>query len=221
MDFQIAKTSVLRNPYIGLFLKASNKHVLLPKHSNKQLVELAERTLCTQPLELFVNQSNLLGILIAMNDSGCILPAFAEKSEVDILKKAGYNAVCLEKAFAAGNNILCNNKAALVNPQVPKVEAKKIGETLNVEVFQQPISGFATVGSTNVVTDKGLLACNETTEVELKYLEKIFGVQAAVGSVNMGSVFNSLGVIANAKGALVGENSSGFEVQRVFQALSD
>lgn len=220
MDFQICKTSVFRNPYLGLFIKASNKHVLLPKDSQTHLIELARKTLGAEPLEFFVNQSNLLGILIAMNDSGCILPNFAEKGEVDVLKKAGYNVVCLEKAFAAGNNVLCNNKAALVNPQVPKVEVKKIAETLNVEVFQQPISGFATVGSTNVVTDKGLLACNETTEIELKYLQKIFGVHADVGSVNMGSVFNSLGVVANSKGALVGENTSGFETQRVFQALS-
>ena len=127
--------------------------------------------------------------------------------------------VILLNRYSPGNNILCNNKACLVNPEIPATEAKKIGDCLGVEVFRQKI-GIRTSGSANVVTDKGLLAFNETSEVEMKYLEKIFGIKGIVTTTNFGNPFNGFAVVANAKGALVGETSTGVEVQRIFEALS-
>ncbi|MEW5955684.1 MAG: translation initiation factor 6, partial [Candidatus Micrarchaeota archaeon] len=82
------------------------------------------------------------------------------------------------------------------------------------------IAGFGMVGSLNVVTNKGLFACNEASDEELKELEKIFGVPAGKGTANLGSPCNGLCMAANSHGAAVGELTTGFEVQRIYEALS-
>lgn len=169
---------------------------------------------------IFVNQSHLIGLYVAMNSTGCVLPDFAEKGEQKILKSKGLNLCLLDSRYGAvGNNVLVNDRACLLNPRVPAKDAKKIRDCFGVEVFQQPVSGISTVGAINAVTNKGLLAYPEITAVELKRLEKMFGVKGVGGSVNMGSPFNSFGVVANSNGALVGESTSGAEMQKIYEAL--
>ncbi|HLD62270.1 MAG TPA: hypothetical protein VI875_00220, partial [Candidatus Norongarragalinales archaeon] len=67
--------------------------------------------------------------------------------------------------------------------------------------------------------DKGLLAHNETSEIELKYLEKIFSVRGLVGTTNFGQTYNGFSIVANNHGALVGNATTGIEMQRIFEAL--
>ncbi|MFH1056528.1 MAG: translation initiation factor IF-6, partial [Candidatus Micrarchaeota archaeon] len=204
-------------PYVGLFLKTNDYITLLPKNTPEKLARQIEHALQTKPVRLFVNQSHLLGLFTALNDNGCVMQDSAERQDIQLLKKTGLN-VSLLKTHSPGINILCNNKAALLNPDIPAFEAKKIGDCLGVEVFRQK-TGVKTVGTGNVVTDNGLLAYNETSGVELKYLEKIFQVKGIEGTTNFGSAFNGLGAVANKKGALVGELTTGVETQRVFEAL--
>lgn len=219
-DFLIEKTSIYKNPFIGLFLKASEHFVLVPKNCPDKIISLAEKVLGVEAIRILINQSDLLGIYTAMNSNGVVLPEFAEEEEIHLLKRAGFN-ICLVKGnySAAGNNILTNDYACLVNPRISKDVLKEISDCLDCEVFQQGISNISTVGATSVVTNKGLLAYNEISEVELKKLEKIFRVKGINGSVNMGMAFNLFGISANSKGALVGETTSGFEMQRIYEGL--
>jgi len=218
VELKIEKTNFYRNPFIGLFLKTNNSITLLPDGTPHKLLQLAESTLETKPVHLLIDQSSLVGIFTALNDNGCVLPEFAEKKETDLLKKQGLNVLLLRN-YAPGNNILCNNKACLVNSEIDHDEAKKIGDCLGVEVFRQK-TGANTVGAANVVTDKGLLAFNETSEIELKYLEKSFGSKGIVGTTNLGSQYNGISLVANNKGALVGESTTGVEMQRIYEALN-
>jgi len=217
LSFRIEKTSFFRNPFVGLFLRTNNKTALLPKNAPSKLEAQAERVLHAAVVRLFVDQSHLIGVFTALNDNGCVVQDFPEKQGRELLKKAGLN-VCVLKNYSPGSNVLCNNKACLVNPDIPVAEARKIGDCLGVEVFRQKI-GVKTVGAANVVTSSGLLAHNETTDVELKYLEKIFGVKGLGGTSNFGQAFNGFGVVANDRGALVGEFTTGVETQRIFEAL--
>ncbi|MGB9577033.1 MAG: translation initiation factor IF-6 [Candidatus Micrarchaeia archaeon] len=217
--FSIVRASVYKNPFIGLYFKASDGLLLAARNAPAKTVELAEEVLRVRSVRLFVRQSPLVGVFAAMNSTGVVLSDSAEAEERALLKKEGLN-VCTLKAFAPGNNVLCNDKAALLNPAIHPSDARRIGDCLGVEVFQQPITSRGVVGSLNVVTNKGLLAFNEVTDVEFKRLIQIFGVHGARGTSNMGSVCNAFGVVANTNGALVGQLTSGFEVQRVYEALS-
>ncbi|NYZ75382.1 translation initiation factor IF-6 [Candidatus Micrarchaeota archaeon] len=215
----IVRLSLQKNPFLGLFFRASDKLLLCPKSAPHKTVSPMVEALGVEPVHLFVDQSPLIGLLSAMNAHGVVLPDFSEKEEQEILKKRGLNVMKLA-CFAPGNNILVNDSAALVSPAIPARDVKRIGDCFGVEVLQTKIAGFNTIGALNIVTNKGFFACNEASDEELKQLEKIFKVSAGKGTANLGSPCNGLSLTANSKGAAVGEMTTGFEVQRVYDALS-
>ncbi|MFA6048505.1 MAG: translation initiation factor IF-6 [Candidatus Micrarchaeia archaeon] len=221
MDAVIRKVSFYNNPFIGLFIRASDELALVPKNAPEKLLKQAQEAFGAVPvIRMFINQSPLLGIYAAMNSKGCVLPSFASSEDVSLLKKHGLNVFLLDEHQACGNNILANNKAAFANPRISQKAASGISDALGVEVFQQqPLSGVGTFGSANVVTNKGLLAFNDTPDAELKRMETVFGVKGLSGSVNFGSPYCGTGVASNCHGALLGENTSGHEAQRVYEAL--
>ncbi len=216
----VRRISFYNNPFIGLFFRANDEFALAPKNTPEKILGLAQEALKVPIVRAFVDQSPLLGVYVAMNSKGCVLPSFAAAEERALLKKRGLNVFLLDEHGACGNNILANDKGALVNPRISKKAAAGISDALGVEVFQQqPLSGVCTFGSANVVTNRGLLAFNETPEAELKRMEQVFGVKGGTGSVNFGSAYCGTGVVANKFGALLGASTSGFESQRVYEAL--
>lgn len=190
---------------------------MCPPTISHKLLEQLEDALAVPVLKLFINSSPLLGVFAAMNSNGVVLPSFADEDEKIALRNAGLNVHTLER-LSPGNNIVANDKGALAGEKMPRLELGKLSDCLGVEVQQMRFGDFPLATST-VVTNKGLLAYNELTEVELKRLESVFGVKGANGTSNMGVYFNSLSVVANSNGALVGSRTSGFESQKIFEAL--
>ncbi|NUN11440.1 translation initiation factor IF-6 [Candidatus Micrarchaeota archaeon] len=221
MSFKINKTSIQRNPFIGLFLKTNNEFTLVPRATDVKIKELVEETLNTQAIEVLINESGLLGLFSSMNSKGIVLPSFVEEPEKKLFKKLGLNIVVFSKSYSPGNNLLVNDKVGLVSMEVPDHELKQISDGLGIELFRQPLAGIPTVGSHNVATNKGLLLSNDTSQIDLKYLEKIFSLRAVVGSTNLGAGGNALGLVANDHGALTGDLTSGFEVQRIYEAFNE
>ncbi len=200
-------------------MATSETLTLVPKNAPAKLLDAARTVLQTELLPLYIDQSPILGIFCALNSKGVVLPSFAEREEERLLKKAGLNVCHISEKFTPGNTIVTTDKAALVHPRMEKVDMKKIADALGVEVFNQQVTSMPTVGSVNVATARGVLAYNEVTEEELKQIEGLFGVRGGIGTVNLGSPFVRLGIVANSKGALVGDRSSGFETQRIYEAL--
>lgn len=213
----VLKSSFYNNPFVGMYFKASDQLALAPSNAPVKVVELVERALGVPTVKLLLSQSNLLGLFSCMNSKGVVVTDLAEKAEVALLKKRGLNILLLE-GLSPGNNVVANDKAALVSSRVEKKDLRKIEDCLGVEVFQHFFATPALITST-IATNSGLLTHNEITETELKFLEKIFKVQGSQGTVNNGVPFNSLGAVANSKGAVVGDGTSGFETQRIFNAL--
>ncbi|MFH1199616.1 MAG: translation initiation factor IF-6 [Candidatus Micrarchaeota archaeon] len=214
----IEKSSFRKNPFIGLFCRTSDRLIVLPKTAPEKFAQAAQSALGVPSVRIFVNQSELIGLFSCMNSTGIILPGFADAEEVRILKKAGLNVYLASERHVPANNMAANDKAVLLNPDIDRQQAKAISDALGVEAFSHPFR-VPTIGSVTVATNRGILAYNESSEAELKMLERIFKVPAGIGTANLGSVYTSLGVVANSKGALAGELSSGFELQRLYEAL--
>src|SRR3989338_4199831 len=213
---QIERASFENNPFVGLFLKASEHLLLVPPNAPSKLVQQGEKVLGVKVVSLFLDNSVLLGLFSAINSPGAVWCEGASQEEIKILKQEGLNVMLLPR-LSPGNNILANDKAALVSPKATPDELKQISDTLGVEAIQQRISNQPLLAPTTVVTNKGVLAFNELTDTELKQVEKIFGVKGAEGTSNLGTPYNSLAVVANSKGALIGMTTTGFEAQRIYQ----
>jgi len=213
----LLKASFYNNPFVGLFLRASDKLVAVPRHVPEKTMEAAQAALQVTPFHTSISQSNLLGIFSVMNSKGAVLSCLAEKYEVLEFKKQGLNVALLDP-FSPGNNVAANDKAALVSHHLSRSDITAVGDCLGVEVFQHRFATPSIITSISV-TNRGFLAHNDLTETELKVLEKMFKVPGMQATVNGGTVFNSLGAVANSNGALVGAQTTGFEVQRIYQAL--
>ncbi|MEM1895996.1 MAG: hypothetical protein QXR54_02340, partial [Nanopusillaceae archaeon] len=76
------------------------------------------------------------------------------------------------------------------------------------------------VGSMAYVTNKGILFNRNIDEDEAKEISEIFKVKRyGAGSVNMGNIYVSVGLVANSKGIVFGEKTSPYEIQIALEAF--
>ena len=143
----------------------------------------------------------------------------ATLAEVRPLKKHLQFKRIKDRLNACGNNILVNDNAALVNPDLGRTAIKQIEDILQVEVVQGMVAGHKTVGSVCVATNKGVLCHPSTSKAELEMLRSLFKVPTAIGTLNYGAPMVGASMIANSKGAAIGFRSTPIEMGRVEDVL--
>ncbi|MEM2962911.1 MAG: translation initiation factor IF-6 [Candidatus Anstonellales archaeon] len=214
-----AKTSFYGNVHIGIFAVATDDYVFCPPSSSKKFLA-AFSGFGVEAIPATAAQSGLLGIYICANSNGAILPKSSSEEERRFFKNLGLNVYVISgKWNAAGNNICANDKGAILNQNITNDEIKKIGDCLGVPTERSQLAGYDTVGSVCVATNCGFFASNEISEEEFEFLEEVFGVRGGVGTVNMGVGLVKIGMVANSKGCLMGEATSGYESVNIQEAL--
>jgi translation initiation factor 6 len=171
-------------------------------------------------VELNIADASIIGSLLTFNSKGAVVTDFVDYECVKLIEKQGLD-VCVisDKLNAAGNDILVNDKGALVHPDMKDKSLKKIEKVFDVPVYKGTISSLNTVGMAAVVTNKGLLCHPKVTEEEKRVLEKVFGVNVMIGTVNHGVPLIGSGLVANTKGAIIGNLTTGIEMGRIEEAL--
>lgn len=214
------KTSYYGNSWIGLFVKSNGSHTIMPVDSMDKVGESAKESMGTETVKMLIGGSNLVGLYIAMNSNGAIVPNVTSDDEMQKLKALGINIYrSREHHNAHGNNIALNDRGGIINPLVSPEERKRMGDALGIELVEASIAKYHTVGSCAIATNRGFLAHFGASEDEMELLESVFRAKGSKGSVNMGTGFVSLGVSANEKGYMVGEQTSAFEMGRIEEAL--
>lgn len=208
------------NPWIGMFIKTNDEKTFIPRDTHQKLADKIPENLKTDVVPLSIGDSNLLGIYIAMNSNGAILPGIASTEEASVVKKAGLNVyVSDDRNNAHGNNIVVNDKGGLVNEHIDRQQLRHMEDTLGVELFEGKIANYLTVGSACTAGNNGFLAHFAASETELANTKKQLKVDGSKGSINMGVGFIAYGVVQNNHGYIAGEKSSVFELGRVEEAL--
>jgi translation initiation factor 6 len=214
------KTAYFGNPWIGMFIKTNDDVTMLPVDSMEKLDKVVEDSLKTDLLKVGMGDSNLLGIYVAMNSNGVVLPNVARDEEVALIKKAGLNVhVSAEKHNAHGNNIAVSDKGGIINPNIADDEAKAMEDVLGVELVKATVAGYSTVGSACIAANNGFLAHYRTSEEEMGMLKDVLKVYGSKGTVNTGTGFVSYGIVVNKNGYIAGEHTTAFEMGRLEEAL--
>lgn len=209
------------SPYVGVFARASDKLVLLPPSVPEALREQIQQALGVPTLSMDIGGANIVGSVVALNSRGIVLADFADVAEVKVLEEHGFKVGRVAgKMNAAGNNILTNDHGAFLNPDFSKSAEKEIADILGVPVERGTLAGVKTVGSAGCVTQKGVLCHPKTGDEELDLLEKLFKVEADIGTVNHGAPYIGAGLIANSHGAIAGSLTTGPELNRIENALN-
>lgn len=212
-------SSYLGNPYIGVYCVANESLALVPFDAPDSLVSDITEALGCEVVRTTLASTNILGALVAMNSNGGIATGMASLTEVRSLREKLPFTRIKDRLNACGNNILVNDNAALVNPELSESAIEQIEEVLQVEVVKGEVAGYKTVGSVCAVTNKGMLCHPATSKDDLKSLSDLFKVPAAIGTLNYGAPVIGASLVANSKGAAVGFRSTPIELGRTEDAL--
>lgn len=208
------------NPNIGVYCRGNDSVVFLQKNLSKKVKKKVSSALDAKIVELTIADSTIIGSLLALNSTGVIVTNFADEETLSKITRYGLDVFVIKDVInAAGNDILTNDNGALIHPDIGDSSMKKIGETLGVPVQRGTIASLKTVGTAAVVTNKGCLCHPKVTDKEKRQLEKIFDVNVMVGTVNHGFPMIGSGLVANTKGAIIGNLTTGIEMGRIEEAL--
>ncbi|MFH2105868.1 MAG: translation initiation factor IF-6 [Candidatus Micrarchaeota archaeon] len=208
------------NPWLGLFIRSNNKLSLVPADCPEKLGQKIKESLKTELVHTTIGNTNLIGAYVLMNSNGIVLPNITTQAEIKMIKQLGMNVhVSSEKNNALGNNIAVNDKKGIVNGFVNMEEKKKIEDVLGVELIETKIAGHSTVGSCCICNNKGFFTNYAANDKELEFLRSVLGVDGNKGTVNKGVGFVSVGLTANDKGYVAGEETTAHELGRIEESL--
>jgi len=207
----IKKLEIEGNPFIGAFGITNEKITFLSTGFTEKKKKIVKDTLNTEIFSITIARTNIIGILGAGNSNGLLLPYNVEEYELRKLKDLDIKIEVLKAKFTAlGNMILCNDKGAIVSSRLKK-EASKIEDALGVEVY---VSDPLNFGSMGLCTNNGCLVHSSLSD-KIDELEKALKVEVDTGSANRGFYYLGLCALANTKGAVVGEMSTGPEINKI------
>lgn len=216
----IQVTRIFNSPFLGVYLRTWEDYTLVPRNSDRDIKSMTSHYLKTEPIEMTIGGSNLLGSMAVMNSNGMIFSNIVTEEELKNIPKDVNYAVLEDNLNAVGNNILANNKAALIHEEFSDESVRTIREVLGVEVVKGKFKEVRTVGSSGLITSSGLVIPPNMTDDEIDELGKIFGVKGRVGTANFGSLYIGASVVSNSKGALIGEDSTTVEISNIEEALN-
>ncbi len=213
---------IYRSPNIGVFMKANDKFLLVPKGLAQTKIDKLAGSLAVSAVPTSIGESRLLGPLVTMNSNGVLVSRLAEANEMAEIKLAtGLNVSRLESRFTAvGNLVAANDKCALVSPVLDGRAASQVKDVLGTEVERMAIREYIQVGSLVVVTNNGAAVYPGLDEQEVGRIGSLLGVDAYPTSVNRGVPYVASGIVANSKNAVVGTQTTGPELVFITRALS-
>ena len=218
---KFARIGFNADPNIGLYGWSTDSYCFLGTYPMKNVMRKMERTLKARIVVSSMAGTELAGIFAAGNSNGIVVTKLIEKHELEKLKKSlkGLNFLVLpSRETAVGNLVLCNDRAAFISTRL-KAYSKEIGDCLGCETETGTLGGMEIVGSAAIATNTGCLCHPGSSGEELKKIEELLKVRADVGTTNFGSPFVKAGLIANSRGVLTSEMSTGPELGRAFEVF--
>ncbi len=206
---------------LGVFARCTEDVVVLSPTVPDEARSNLERELAVTTAPLYIGSSSVVGSLIAGNSTGFVVSSGASRSEITQLK-AHTNARVRKlpgRINAAGNVVLANDTAALINPNLITRAERVVEETLGVDVRRGTLASLKTVGMAACATNNGILAHPKITEGELSVLDEVFQTPVNIGTINYGSPLVGSSLLANTKGYVAGLETTGIELGRIEEAL--
>ena len=208
------------NPHIGVYSVAGEGLAFVSPNADKEYIQTVTETLGVETHMTSVAGSFVVGSLTAMNSNGVIVSGLAEDSEIRMISKLTEVGTLTGAHNAAGNNILVNDHGAILNPAIDGRVVKKLERIFGVDCVKMSVGGLETVGSACRVTNRGGICPADTTDDEMRILKDVLKVDFRRTTLNHGSRLLGPCLIANSKGAVVGDATTPIEMGRLEDALN-
>jgi len=180
---------------------------LVPRGCPRVFEEEVRDTLGVEVVRTNICGTSLIGVFVAMNNQGALLPKNIYPEERKLLEEAGLEVeVCPDRYTALGNTILVNGKGAAVSPGFARASLKVMEDVFDCEVEKVSLESFTTLGSIALATDLGGVIHPVVSDEEAEGIAEILEVPIEAGTVNRGIGFIRTGAIANSRGIMVGRH---------------
>ncbi|QGN07415.1 translation initiation factor IF-6 [Halorhabdus sp. CBA1104] len=207
--------------YVGVYASATDEYLLIRPDADDELTTAFGEELTVPVVETTIGGAGTVGALATGNENGLLVTSRITDRERDRLTET-IDAPVVElpgRINAAGNVVLANDNGAVVHPDLPRDAIQAVKDALDVPVERDDLGGVQTIGTAAVATNRGVLAHPQATDGELDRLEEVLDVPADVGTINYGGPLVGSGLVANANGYVVGQDTTGPELGRIESAL--
>ncbi|MDR0778036.1 MAG: translation initiation factor IF-6 [Methanomassiliicoccaceae archaeon] len=208
------------NPNLGVYSVANERIAIISPDASPEYVNDVQEALGVKTILTTVAGSFVVGSLTAMNSSCAVVSGLAEEAEIEAISSEISVHLLYTRYNAAGNNILVNDFGAVVNPNIDDRTIKELEDALGMKCVRSTIAGMDTVGSACKVTNKGAICHPNTSEEEMRLISETLNVEARKTTLNHGSFLLGPCLIANSKGALVGDITTPIEMGKLEDALN-
>ncbi len=214
----IERMSYRGNPNIGVYIFANDRIAIIPRDADVKFVQAIQNILHVPIVKTSIGDMEIIGILVAGNNKGIILPHIVKEYEYSAIKSLfdGNISIVKTRFTALGNICLANDFAAYIST-IAYDEIKDVArDTLEVEVVEKGlIADIPTVGSAAYINNVGGIVHPDASEKELEFLANLFRIRIDIGTVNFGVGFIKSGLAGNSHGLLVGVKTTGPEIMRL------
>ena len=207
-------------PNIGVYAVANESFAFIAGDAAPEFVKDVEEALQVKTQLMTVAGSFVIGSLVVMNSNGAVVSGLADPREVEIINSCLPCTLIDDPLNAAGNNILANDKGAIVNPEYTDEMVKVISDGLGVECLRASIAGINTVGSICRATNIGCVCHADASDDEMQLIQDVLKVEPIRTTVNHGVRMVGAGILANSKGALIGDDTTPIEMGKIEEGLA-
>lgn len=215
------RASFTGSSYVGVYANVTDDVLIVAPATDDELVESLTEELSVPVVETTLGGSSTVGSLAVGNENGLVVSEQVTDTEIGRITDAVDTTVSRVpgKLNAAGNVILANDAGAVVHPDLTEDAVEVVESALDVPVESVRLADVQTVGTAAVATNDGVICHPQATEEQLQTVEEHLDVYADLGTINYGAPLVGSGLLANANGYVVGEDTTGPELGRIEETL--
>lgn len=205
------------NTNTGFYATVTNSQIIIPPEFNS-----SEVFDCEKIAETYIARTRLVGLFTAGNSNCILVPDTVTDREKQKLDESSIKYQILDtEDTAIGNMILANDKGAIISEQIED-RKDEVEEALEVPVEVGKVANISNPGVCGLKNSYGAVLHREASEEEAEKVKEVLDLEKVdIGTTNGGSPFVGAGALANDKGILVSENTTGPEVGRIDRTLVD
>jgi translation initiation factor 6 len=216
----VGRTLYGGSPYLGVYVRAGETHAIAPAGAPGTVIRELGRVLGVRVVRTNVNDSEVVGALVAHTSHGFIVGDEISPEERHALESVAPVTVIRSRHNAMGNNVLANDTGALVHPEFSDAAVDAIGRALHVPARRGSIAGLGTVGMLGVATNRGVVIHPRATEGEASRAGEVLGVPVHRSTANFGVPIVGACLVANSHGLIVGLPTTPVEIVHLQEGLS-
>lgn len=214
---RIKRINIMGSNYIGLFGITNDTLCFLPNNIDDDSKKNIEDTLDVKAVTTNLYESSLLSVFAKMNNKKVFLPNYALSKEIETIEKE-IKIKIIDTQSALGNLIELNDYKSIISESLEKSQIKEIQKE-GIETLVTNIANTNAIGSAIVLTNKNFIINPNSKAEEIKKIQEFLKMQGGASTANTGDAFIRNSILANKTGFVVGEATTGHEINRIDEAL--